>query len=527
VVGPWSGIAPGTAPATTKAMIRWAAINIITHRIACGGPATRPRRREFPLQVDLLEPALRPRPSSTMGEAHSPPKDDRTGVVDAAEVAVMSHVQVPGEARPPLTVDERAELERLRQENEALRTRSKPARRHVRWRSVIAAVLLVLGCVLAPVALVAVWTRSEVSDTDHFVATVEPLIHDPAVQQAVTNRVTTTIFEHVDVQSLANDAITALAAQGLPPPLVDRLHGFTPTIAAATTGFVRDKVAELVESPQIAAAWEQAVRIAHQRAVIVLSGQGQAVVRGDTVYLDLAPFIDAAKQRLSAEGLTVVERIPEVHPTIPLFPADGLVRAQTAYATLGTLATVLPWIVLLLLAVGVYLAKARMRAVVAAGLGVALALVVLAAGLLVARGLLVGAVPPAGAPAAASAFDIIVSSLRTAGRSLLVLALVVALGAFLAGSSATAVGIRGWATGLLRRVRGGRLSTGPVGTWVHAHLRGLRIAAVALAALVFVFLDQPTAVTILIIAAVLLVVLGVIEFLGSADSVTATPPVAG
>jgi hypothetical protein len=79
------------------------------------------------------------------------------------------------------------------------------------------------------------------------------------------------------------------------------------------------------------------------------------------------------------------------------------------------------------------------------------------------------------------------------------------------------VGIRRWATGLMRRVRADRLSTGPVGTWVHAHLRGLRVAAVALAALWFVLLDHPSGVTILIIAAVLLVVLGLIEFLGRAD----------
>jgi hypothetical protein len=53
-------------------------------------------------------------------------------------------------------------------------------------------------------------------------------------------------------------------------------------------------------------------------------------------------------------------------------------------------------------------------------------------------------------------------------------------------------------------------------------VRGLRIGAVALAALVFVFLDQPTGVTILIIAAVLLGVLGVIEFLGRPGPVAST-----
>jgi hypothetical protein len=69
----------------------------------------------------------------------------------------------PDEVRTALTTDERAELERLRQENLALRTQPRPPRWRIRWRSVIATVLLVLGCALAPVALVAVWTRSEVS----------------------------------------------------------------------------------------------------------------------------------------------------------------------------------------------------------------------------------------------------------------------------------------------------------------------------------------------------------------------------
>ncbi|GAA1272069.1 hypothetical protein GCM10009609_39000 [Pseudonocardia aurantiaca] len=440
----------------------------------------------------------------------------------------MSQVQgreiEPDGTRPVMTADERAELERLRLENAELRSRPRPPTRRIRWRSVFAVVLLVLGCALAPVALVATWARDELSNTDRFVQTVRPLVADPAVQGALTNRITTTIFEHVDVQALANDAITALAAQGLPPPIVQRLEVFTPSLATATTGFVRDKVGQVVASPQFAAAWDQAVRVAHQQAVTVLSGNSQSVVvRGDTVYLDLAPFIDVAKQRLSADGITAVNLVPEVHPTIAITPADQLVRAQTAYNVLGSLATVLPWISLLLLAVGVYLARVRMRAVIGAALGVAVALVVLAAALLVVRGLLVSAVPQAGAPAAASAFDIIVRFLRDSGRALIVLALVVALGAFLAGSSATAVGIRRWATGLLHRIRGGPSATGPVSTWVRPRIRGLRIAAVAVAALVFVFLDRPTGVTIVAIAAGLLVVLGLIEFLGRGEEPAAAP----
>ncbi|MDT7574647.1 MAG: hypothetical protein QOH17_980 [Pseudonocardiales bacterium] len=430
----------------------------------------------------------------------------------------MSQAQSRGntslEIEDALTADERAELERLRRENTTLRAGTSRTRPRIRWRSVLAVVLIVVGCVLAPLSLAAVWTHSEVSDTDHFVATAGPLIDDPAVQEALTNRVTGTVFQYVDVQGLADQSIAALAAQGLPPRLVDRLKTFTPALATAVTGFVHDKVGTLIASPQFASAWNQAVTLAHQQLVTVLSGDSQSiVVQGGTVNLDLGPFIDAAKQRLAAEGLTAVNSIPAVHPTIALAPADQLVRAQSAYDALDSLATVLPWITLLVLAVGVYLARVRMRALVAAGLGVAAALVLLAAGLLIARGLLVGAVPAAGAPAAAASFDIIVGSLRASGRVVLVLALVVALGGFLAGSSASAINVRHGAKNMLGRIRGGPSATGPVGIWVRAHVRGLRIGAVALAALLFVFLPQPTGVAILLLAAGLLLVLAVIEFL--------------
>jgi len=405
----------------------------------------------------------------------------------------------------------RAELERLREENSALRAAPPRRRNRIRWRSVVSAVLIVLGVVLTPVSLLSVWTRYQVTDTDGFVESVGPLIDEPAVQEALTNRVTTTVFTYVDVRDLADQSIAALAAQGLPPQLVTRLTTFTPALETAATGFVRDKVGQLVASPQFAEAWDQALRLAHQQMVTVLSGDGQAiVVRDGTVHLDLAPFVEAAKQRLVAEGLTVASAIPEVHPTIALAPADQLVRARAAYETLDSVATVLPWITLLLVVVGVYLARRRTRALGAAALGVAVALVVLAAGLLVARSLLVGAVPPTGAVAAAAGFDVLVDSLRDSGRALLVLALVVALGAFLAGPSAA--GVRRRASTVIGRIRAGR-AAGPVGRWVGAHVRALRIGAVALAALVFVFLANPTGVAILVLVAVLLVVLAVIEFL--------------
>jgi hypothetical protein len=420
---------------------------------------------------------------------------------------------VDGASTQPLTADERTELLRLRRELDTLRT-APPRRRRPRGRSLLAVVLIVLACLLAPVAGVAVWVHNQVSDTDRFVRTMSPLVDDPDVQAALTSELTATVFQYVDVQGLADDAVAALGAQGLPPQLVTRLDALTPTLTSAVTGFVRDRIAQLVASPAFERAWDQAITTAHRQLDAVLSGESKGiVVRGDTVYLDLAPFVVLAKDRLSQAGLTAVDLVPDVHPTVALAKADTLVRAQSAYTALDKVARVLPWTVLLLFAVGVYLARDRFRALVGSGLGLALSMVVLAVGILVARSLMVGAVPAAAAPATASGFDIVVTYLRLGLRALLVLGLVVALAGFLAGRSDTAVRIRRSVADRLHSARG-PAAGGPVPTWVRAHVRGLRIAAVALAVLTFVFLTQPTGITILVLAAALLVVLAVIEYLG-------------
>ncbi|HEX3200650.1 MAG TPA: hypothetical protein VHW42_01765, partial [Actinomycetes bacterium] len=113
-----------------------------------------------------------------------------------------------------MSVDERAELERLRSENAALRAQAgrggaaeqdtvrlsggQPARQ--RWRTVVATLLIVVACVLAPLSVVAVWTRNQVTNTDRYVATVSPLASDPAVQAAIADQITAQVFTYIDIK---------------------------------------------------------------------------------------------------------------------------------------------------------------------------------------------------------------------------------------------------------------------------------------------------------------------------------------
>jgi hypothetical protein len=67
--------------------------------------------------------------------------------------------------------------------------------------------------------------------------------------------------------------------------------------------------------------------------------------------------------------------------------------------------------------------------------------------------------------------------------------------------------------------------TGPVGSWVYSYKRVLRIAVIAIAALVLVFWDHPTGKVIIGITLCVLVVMVIIEFLGRPPSPVAAEPV--
>jgi hypothetical protein len=111
----------------------------------------------------------------------------------------------------------------------------------------------------------------------------------------------------------------------------------------------------------------------------------------------------------------------------------------------------------------------------------------------------------------------VVRFLRDGLRTVLVLGLVVAGGAFLTGPAVTAVRLRGSAgravAWLRDRATKAGLRTGPVGAWVHTHAGALRVAAVGLAVLIFVFLDRPSGLAVLTIALSLVAFLAVIQFL--------------
>jgi uncharacterized membrane protein SirB2 len=447
----------------------------------------------------------------------------------AAAETKLAAAETKGAGGSELTDDEHAELQRLREEVAQLRSQpggpagpAAPGRRsRLGWRAPVATVLIVVGCLLAPLSVFAVWTANQVSNTDRYVANVAPLIHEPSIQRALTDDITRQITVRLNVKGLATQAAGALTQRGL-TRVGSLLNNFSGQLASSVNGFIHTQVAKIVASPQVANLWVQVNQRVHAQLVKALSGQsnGAVTISNNQVVLNLGPFIDLVKQRLAARGLTIVNNIPHLNPTLALFSAKYLVKAQQGYRLLNDLKWALPILTLVLLGLGVYVARSHRRALIGAGLGLAASMVILGLGLTIFRGVYLNSVPPRVLPADAAAvlYDTLIRFIRDGLRIVLVVGLIIAIAAFFSGPSVTAVRTRGaFKSGFDWLRRSGEhagVSTGPVGRWTYTHRRALRIAAVAIAALIFVFWGQPTWVTAVVIAIVLLIVLGLIELIG-------------
>jgi hypothetical protein len=75
-------------------------------------------------------------------------------------------------------------------------------------------VLIVFSCALIPVSVLALWVRNEILNTDDYVRTVAPLAENQDIINALSVRITNTLFENVDVEELAKERP---APEGLVP----------------------------------------------------------------------------------------------------------------------------------------------------------------------------------------------------------------------------------------------------------------------------------------------------------------------
>ncbi|WP_091605045.1 hypothetical protein [Arthrobacter koreensis] len=360
-----------------------------------------------------------------------------------------------------------------------------------RWRGPVSTVLGILAGLALVAAVIAAYAGSLVSSTDRYVATVGPVIQDPAVQADLSGQISDQITSRMDISSTIQDEVAqrsdTRAAQGLASVL-------GPRIAERTNNLVEQTVSKAVASQAFAVMWTDANRAAHQVLVRALEDDpgGVASIGGNgDVSISTTAMISEAKSRLLAQGVAAASAIPDdAGQDYTVFSAPGLASALSALDTLGRVSAVLPWAALLL-AAGAVLAAPRGRRLRSgivlslagggAALAAALALRVVEQGIVNAAG--GSAVSPEAAAAVSGAF---LDPLSGALRSVLVLALL-------------AVGVL-YAAGHPSRWSG----------WALRHLRICQGTAAALTVLVL-FLPGLAPGIVLGVAAVMVAVIVVLE----------------
>ncbi|MFI5428550.1 hypothetical protein [Aeromicrobium sp. UC242_57] len=239
-----------------------------------------------------------------------------------------------------------------------------------------------------------------------------------------------------------------------------------------------------------------------------------------TVTVNLATLINAVKGQLAEAGFGLAEQIPEVEASFPLLQSDDLSTIQRVVNLIDGLAVVLVVAVLGLIAAAVLVARDRSRALLAAGLAVAASMLLLGAALNLIRPMYLDALPASSSPSGGrGGIRQLVSFIRFALRGVLVMALAVAVGAWLSsghGSGAAARRHLGRAFDAARRGREGvGLGTGHAGV-VLAEYRGpIRVGLIGAAAVLYLAQDHPTGTTALLFVAATGVLLVVLEVLSS------------
>ena len=297
----------------------------------------------------------------------------------------------------------------------------------------IAMTLIVVGTVVAFLAVFAIWVQRQALNTDNWTNSSSQLLENPAIRTAVSGYLVDQLYANVDVQGELRNALPQ-QFKGLAGPAAGGLRNVAGNVADQALG--RPRVQEL---------WEQANRQTHQQLLRVLKGGNGAVsTSGGVVSLDLGALLSDVSSRTGVGG-RVAGKLPPGAARIVILKSDQLKTAQNVANAIKPLAIILTALALLLYALAIWLGHGwRREALRAAGVGFVIAGILVLVVRRFAGTQLVDALATTDAikPAVQAAWDIETSLLVSVASATIAYGIVAVLAAWLAGPTSWAVGLR-------------------------------------------------------------------------------------
>ena len=302
-----------------------------------------------------------------------------------------------------------------------------------RGRMTAAWILVFLAIVVALLALIAGYVRYQALDTPTVRDTAQEMIADPQIREEIAATLVDELYANVDVEARLEEQL---------PADQKALAG---VIAGALRGLADNLAVKLLERPRIQSVWVESVDRAHAQLVRVLDDDVTAVsTEGGYVVLNLQPLVVQIGEEVAILG-RVGARLPEDTGKIRIMKADQLETAQDLTQLFKQVAAVIVFVPFILLAIALWLARGRRRAVLkTAALG------------LIGVGLLVLIVRKAGGtyvvdnlvetdsvrPAAQNSWDIFTNLLADGAWTVIGMGVVALIGVWLSGPSKSATTVR-------------------------------------------------------------------------------------
>ena len=408
----------------------------------------------------------------------------------------------------------------------ATKTKKPKTRRGHLPRRISAWVLLVLAAILIPISVISVWAIRTVTDTDQYVETMAPLARNPVIVDHLAARATDELFSTKIVQNKLTNALPP-KAKPFVTPLTNQVHSYVEGLAVKV--FSSQKFGQL---------WDGLNRRSHTTVINVLTGKQtplqKKLAKGGQVALNLSPALNNLIDSLDARGVTVFDPLKSISSqglTFTVVSKQQVSKFSGLFNLIVKLKWAIPIIALVLAILSVLLAIERRKTLLRLAIGVTLMTMLILAGLSLGRITFLNQASGGGfnTQAAAAVWDTVLRFLKTDLRWTLLIFVLVAFGAWLAGPARYAVWIRSTVA------KGGRwvgtqaheLSSGTgraaaesgrvrrSGGWILEHIGGLRIVGVVIAGLFLVFGGNLTGWSLLIIVIVLAVYLGLLQLVAA------------
>jgi len=392
-----------------------------------------------------------------------------------------------------------------------------------RTRGVIAWVLLVLASLLIPIAVIAGWAITTVTNTDQYVATMAPLARNDVIVQHLATKATDALFSTHTAQNKIESALPEKAKPIVQP------------ITNQVKSYVHDFALKVFQSPHFGSLWDRLNRRTHSTVVDILTGKPNALEKaqsGGAVVLNLSPKLNDLIDKLNSHGVTIFNPLKAILAkeqglSLTLVSRDQVSKFSGLFNLIVKLRWWIPFIALALGILSIVIAVQRRKTLLRLTIGIALFTLVLLGVLAYGRGVFIQQATShnLNGDVSAAVWDTMLRFLKTSLRWTVLASVLVAFFAWVFGPARYAVTIRsGCAKGGRWVAAQWRALTGAAGAaaeesdrvrrsggWILEHLNLLRVAGVAVAALVLLFAGNLTGWGLLIIVIVLAVYLGLLQ----------------